>query len=285
MNETLTPTKISDHLKPKTIIISGIIAVTAMIIVYASYNFYLSLNRYQTQTLLIRAEEAEKDQKYAEALELRKQNLALDPDNQTNHFGIASLYYVMGDMEKAVESLRAYQEFYGPSNEAELLLGKIYLQQGDLGNSQDALENILARDPKNTEANFYLTLILLANQDESADERMQNFADDTNISQSEIFYPLWVEATQTNNKQYRNSLLAYAFLEISQPHLALKIIGTVIETVPDYRDAHYLQGVAYFQLKEYDKAKESAERALALDADHAASKELITAISDQIPTE
>ncbi|MCA9390404.1 tetratricopeptide repeat protein, partial [candidate division WWE3 bacterium] len=197
-----------------------------------------------------------------------------------NMLGLAHIYFLKQDYPAATDLLTQYNDLFEPTAESELILGKIYLQQGKIKAAQTAIENVLANDPSHIEAKFLLSMIFLSDEKEDGEKLLKEVVASPNASQAMLdFNTTWQEALQTKNEQYRKSLLAFGLLEAEQPYLALAVIEPVIEAVPQYRDAHYLLAVAYYQTDQFSEAALAVDNALKIDKDHAASKELKTAIT------
>lgn len=275
---------ITDHFKPKTIIASLAIAIVVAAAVYGSYNFYLSLNRYESQNQLVKAIAAEEDGDYVEAISIRNEVLIAEPNDPENLLSLASLFYTVNDYDNTLEMMRRYQDNAELTANGRLLLGKTYLKVGSIDLAQEQLQAVVDATEKQTEPQFLLGLIRATRKTEGADTLFTNAINsDHATSEMTEFYATWQEAQSTENENYADSLVTFGLLEIEQPYLALELINPVVELIPKYRDAHYLQAAAFYKTGQYEKALASVQKALEIDKEHAASKELIELIEEELP--
>lgn len=256
-----------------------VIVVAVAGILYSIAQIYTSLSTHRIQTLEIRATQAEQQQNYTEAFAIRVTIQQLDPDNTTNTLAIARLQYLAFDFDQAQEKIAEYLAEQPDSLEGHLLQGHIALKRNDLARAEESFNNVLALQANHTEAQFYLALIYLADKkDEGVDLlRRAAVAPNTNATIAE-FWATWQEIANDNNPLYRDTLLAYALLEIKQPYLALNVIEPIAEQEPDYVDAQYLLAVSYFQTDQIERATEAVNHALTIDPTHEGSKQLLAAI-------
>lgn len=267
----------------KKFILSLLVGFILVLLVFGSYNFFHSLRRYQTQNLLIRAEQAEEQGNYQEALNLRAMIAQSQPHNADNLLAFAQLFYQLEDYQSAQQKLDDYFSLNSTNPEAHLLEAKILLNQGDIENATENLEKALELNADNQEAKYLLSLILISQKDEQGSEYLQEVAVSTNaFKPAADFYQNWQQVEQETNPLYRDSLIAFHLLNINQPHLAIPLLESVIEIEPNYRDGHYLLAAAYFETGENEASLEEVNRALEIDSDHQASLEIKDLIQESV---
>lgn len=252
----------------------GIILAVAAI-TFISVQFYRSLREYQVQTLLFRAQEAEQQGNNQEALTLRETIEKDDPQNISNLLAIATLHFMLDDYNQA--QIKAGQVLsYDENADAFLLLGKVYLQTGDIQQARETLSSAVNISQDNDDANFLLALIQFADdKDQEAEDLLRKAASVQNVSREITeFSTAWEAIKVEQNPYYRDSLLAFQFLNFNYPYLALHVLPAVTENEPNYRDGHYLLAASYFETNQYEKAQESIQKALEIDPEHQPSKDL-----------
>ncbi len=184
-------------------------------------------------------------------------------------------------------------------------IGKIYLRINNYSKAQTVFEEILRKEPNNTEAKIYLTRSLLGQREISkAKEVISTITTDT---QTSLYYKGIIaayfgehevakkslETARSQNvsadisKKAANFLAAYEEYGFSteSPNIHLKVLlarsynqtGEYQMAIPllfevtkeklDYRDAWVLLGYAYLQTEKYQDAIEALQRAKILDSE------------------
>ncbi len=124
------------------------------------------------------------------------------------------------------------------ANLSQLMQSAVRLQlQGKLPEARDAYEQILARDPHNSEAMNLLGVIYC-----SLGERNRGLA---LINKSIALEP-------NNAQRYCN--LAYAHCQLGEFDQAISAYGKALELKPDFFEAHYSLGLALFRIGQTDSA-------------------------------
>jgi len=86
--------------------------------------------------------------------------ISLDPENSNLYFDRASAYVIGGKMDSAQKSYDEIEKKFGASNELTIAKQRVVMQNGTVPNN-DAIEKMLAENPKDIKNYLYLSGVLL----------------------------------------------------------------------------------------------------------------------------
>lgn len=261
--------------------ISLVIGFGIVVIVYASFNLYRSLTAYQVETMEIRAQEAEQVGNIEEALRIRTTIQRTLPDDTENTLKLTQLYLSTKNYPEAEFYAKRYIEKSPENPEGYILQGKIQLSLGNIEAARQSFSTV-HENHSSQEAAYYLGLIAMGmGQDpvpylEAAMSNPEPYKDAADILTS------WKAAQEERNPVYKNALIAFHLLESNQPYIALSLLEEVIIEEPEYRDGHYLLGIALAETGKLTEAIDSLNKALELDPEHQATQEALLAIQEKL---
>lgn len=261
--------------------VSLLIGFGVVIIVYASINLYSSLTRYQLETMVIRAQEAQNAGNLEEAIRIRTTIYQTDPENTENTYELAVLYDEFGDPAKAKEYASEYVNKTTENTKGNVLLGKIALRDGDIETATTRLKSAYD-ETQHPEASYYLGLISMSNNEDPTNFLQPLENGEGSIPQAQSALAGWQKAQDEQNPIFKDALIAFHLLDVEQPYLAITLLEQVVLEEPAYRDGHYLLGVSYAETGNFAKAREELNKALEIDPEHEASKNALTVIADKV---
>lgn len=96
--------------------------------------------------------------RHDEALFEYNKVIALDPNNLEARIKVAKVYAKKNFMAKAFDELKKLKNEYPAYVEGRVALGILYYGTGKILEAQNEWENVMSRDPSNSEAAMYLNL-------------------------------------------------------------------------------------------------------------------------------
>lgn len=183
----------------------------------------------------------------------------------SSYISLANFYASKNDNLAAIENYDKALALDADNDEAMLGYGKESLKEGKI--QPIYFKKILEKNPKNKEANFYMGIISL-DRPETATSYLE-ISEDFDIKKKEIilnFLKNW--PSEFNSILYKRVLIAQIDIAIGENNLAINLLQSVVEEMPNYRDAWILLGQAHLGQNKKNKALESFEKALALDGDN-----------------
>jgi tetratricopeptide (TPR) repeat protein len=172
---------------------------------------------------------------YNAAREQYEISLELDPTNQRAGLLIAMLHSEMGDDTKAIEQLTKLIKENGESPLALFYRARIYIEKNQIEEAKADLEQCLQQRPSFVEAGTALGLIFEKN--------------------GEVDEAIRVYSKIQGSGQFKKRL-AFLFIQKNQLKQALECLSEYEEMQPDDYTARVKLGLLYFELKNYDTAKE-----------------------------
>lgn len=237
----------------KTTLIVLLAVVALLIASYAVFqNYSQTLRQGQVADYINRAQAAEEDNEYRKAFDLYAQALRLDTNNQTALTGMGNVAFDVGDYETAV----SYYQQVGQNDRAESHYFLALKAIGGLDLDAAVKELTVAQQKVSTNSALEPTKV------DELKSRLQ-------------------ELTQEENEVLRQAQLGRILIEEKTPNLAITLLKPLTEKEPEYRDAHYLLGAAYFQANQNEKAGESLNQALEIDANYEPAKELLKEVEKE----
>ena len=214
------------------------------------------------------------DERYSEAVPAFQNVITLDPDFTTAHYNLGLTYLKMENYQRAVDALQKTIALDSTYKAAHHALALAYLGQQELGKARDT-----ARDTLKLDANYQPALSLLGAIDPSftPPEIQTTTPPETEQSakqqpdakpRQEIYYELGIV--------YRDSKMhTEAIVEFQK----------AIDVDPDFVAAHISLGKAYLEMEQLDKAANTVNTALRIDANSQPARQLLDDIRQVRPPE
>ncbi|MDE6485282.1 MAG: tetratricopeptide repeat protein [Duncaniella sp.] len=194
---------------------------------------------------------SEKD--YVRAADEMQLALDLDPDNENGWRLLASLYFQNEDLDKAQTALEKARHFFPENSQFPVQLGALFSEKKDFDTAErylDEAEKLADNNVENLSDIYSMKAnILIARGDTIAATEQ---------------YEKAIKLNPENISAMNNYAYHLACIERELPK-ALSMIEKVIEAEPD--NASWLDTYAWvlFKMKNYDKALEIIDKALAID--------------------
>lgn len=209
-------------------------------------NWRTSLRQGQLADYLTRAEAAEEEESYQQAFDLYAQALTIEPQNTTALTGLGDVAFAVGDYQTSVQ----YYQQAGQNERAEAHYYLALKAMGEIDLDAAIKELTVAQQQVSTAS------VLPPSKVDALKEQLQNII-------------------QEENAALQKAQLGRVLIEEKAPELAIQALEPLVQEEPDYRDAHYLLGAAYYQAGEVGKAKTELEATLEIDANYEPAKTLL----------
>jgi len=183
----------------------------------------------------------------------------LDKREDEALLGLGLVAYHEGDIEDAIDHWRQAAGLNPRNVEAHHRLGQTYLQRSQFEQARQELERVVLHDKGHQEANYYLGLLLAAEEAILASEHLSLVAggEDAQLSERAQEMVLLLEEIATSEDQaYVAARLGHAYVKYEVPSLALVQLERVVALQPDNDAARAYLGYTLFALGEYDRARE-----------------------------
>jgi arylsulfatase A-like enzyme/Flp pilus assembly protein TadD len=202
-------------------------------------------DKVQVVNLLHRAEMAKEDMRFAEAVPLLEQVIALEPDLPITYLQLGTALTSLKNYEKAVPVLRKAVEMRPDLTIPRYQLGSALFETGDLPGAIAQLEIAVSRSPQWPEAHFLLA---------TAYARTDRLPDAVREYQKVV---------ELRPKHYAAHLLLGRALALSgNPEQALAPLTKAVELQPESPEPHAFLADAYAQLsRQEDASRERSEAA------------------------
>jgi tetratricopeptide (TPR) repeat protein len=182
-----------------------------------------------------------------------------------NYQGVSELlvevYRAQGKVDQALASLEKADQSNALGSSQRLLLGRLYLQKGDLAQARSTYERVLAADPENGSAKNDLAYVLAVNKQEL--ERALTLAQEAQRAQPDV-----PSITDT---------LGFVYLQKGLHDPAIQQLRYAIELARAQRrdrpDFHHHLALALAAAGRTDEAKAELDQALALDPGYSEAAE------------
>ena len=187
--------------------------------------------------------------KAEEAAESFQRAMFLNTSFEPAYLALASLYESRREKDRAIEILKNYLEKVNPRNRGiRHQLIRLYVEAKDYPNAIKELEDILAEDPSDLDAQLRVALILGEQKDyPKAIGRL-----------TEI---LKARPAELKVRDY----LGYIYEESKDTQKAIETYTFNVQLEPTYFEGHLHLGVLYYRLKKFPEAVEHLGRAVALN--------------------
>ena len=165
------------------------------------------------------------------------------------YLALASIHEARHDKERAVAILRKYLQLVNPRNrEIRHQLVRIYVDAKDYQGARKELEDLIAEDPSDLDAQLRMALIH-GEQKEYAQaiDRLNGI--------------LKVRPAELKVRDY----LGYIYEESKDTEKAIETYTFNVQLDPSFYEGHLHLGVLYYRLKKFPEANEHLDRAIALN--------------------
>jgi tetratricopeptide (TPR) repeat protein len=182
----------------------------------------------------------------------------------------SSLYKKVGDeyysrklFDKAYEMYDA-GSFLGVNNPGlELMLGKTYLNLGEVSDARGQFAKSVYIERDLEEANLLLAYIDAIDNTDKAKSTLNSL---TNSDEMEIYYEEFRKTLEDldDDKKFNATKLARVYINNGYPYLAILVLEPQREEIGEYLEGLYFLGRAYYDYGDYSKAIETLDGALTL---------------------
>jgi tetratricopeptide (TPR) repeat protein len=187
-----------------------------------------------------------------------------------SNYDRSSLYKKVGDeyysrklFDKAYEMYDA-GSFLGVNNPGlELMLGKTYLNLGEVSDARNQFSKAEYIGKNLEEANLLLAYIDAIDNTDKAKSTLNSL---TNSDDMEIYYEEFRKTLEDldNDKKFNATKLARVYINNGYPYLAILVLEPQREEIGEYLEGLYFLGRAYYDYGDYSKAIETLDGALTL---------------------
>ena len=173
----------------------------------------------------------------------------VNPAFEPAYLALASMYEARHDKDRAVAVLKKYLQNVNPRNrEIRHQLVRIYVDAKDYQGARKELEELLAEDPSDLDAQLRMALIHGEQKEyPQAIERLNAI--------------LKVRPAELKVRDY----LGYIYEESKDTQKALETYTFNVQLEPTFYEGHLHLGVLYYRLKKFPEANEHLGRAIALN--------------------
>jgi tetratricopeptide (TPR) repeat protein len=200
---------------------------------------------------------------YEAAEKLLSEALSKIKDDYKLVYALGSLYYNLGELEKALPLLRMLNSWHNPS--VHLALATIFLEQGEFAGAIAEVKGVLRVDAKYPDANGILGRIFL---------RQKDFPNAIKYLQREL-------ALNESSVECRLDL-ATAFYLLGDLRDALEEFTLLIDTDPDFFPGWLMCGKILLELGKVDESEFYLQRALSLNPKSAEALQTVANLCNTI---
>ena len=194
--------------------------------------------------------------KYDAAEKLLSQGLSKVPGDYKLVYALGSLYYNLGELERALPLLKMLNSWRNPS--VHLALATIFLEQDDFKEAVAEVKHVLRADTKYPDANGMLGRIYL---------KQKNFSSAIKYLKREL-------SMNESSVEFRLDL-ATAFYMLGDLRSALEEFTLLIDTDPDFFPGWLMCGKILLELGKPDESEFYLGRALSLNPKSAEVKQTL----------
>jgi tetratricopeptide (TPR) repeat protein len=172
-------------------------------------------------------------------------------------------YYSQKDYSKAYDMYDA-GSFLGVNNmELELMLGKTYLNLGEVKDAKSQLNKAGYEGELLEEANLLLAYIYAIDEPEKAKSTLSST---TQVDEMQIYYEEFEKVLNSldEDKKFNATKLARVYINNGYPYLAVLTLEPKKDDMTEYLEGMYFLGRAYFDYGQYNEAIEVLDKALSL---------------------
>lgn len=172
-----------------------------------------------------------------------------NPDFLKPYFGLARLYIVEKNLDKAISQYQAVLARNPRQVGPHVLLGALYKLKGDY---------------KQAESHYRKALSIDANSIQAANNLAYLLAENTDNMDEALSLSLKAKAIAPEDPFVRDTL-GWIYYKKGLYEDAVRELSACVEALPDNAIAHYHLGMAHYQRQETDLAVKHLQRALSLD--------------------
>lgn len=177
---------------------------------------------------------------------------------------IGNYYYGNKQYEKAKE---AYNKGIGlgvENGNIDLMLGKAYLNLGNINEARKQFEISGYKDDLLSEANLLRSYIYALTDKEKAKTAIEAI---TPTDRFNAYYEEFRKVLDSldDDKKFNTTKLSRVYINNGYPYLAIELITPMIDELSEYVDALYYIGRAYVETGQYDKGLQILNNALSLN--------------------
>ena len=224
----------------------------------AQLDLYEDENALKAIVLNIKGRLFSSQRNYPASEETFKSAIKMDPDYTGPYYGLAQLYLVQGQQNKAIEQYKKLLSTNSEQAEPNMMIGVLYHTQKKVALAQTYYEEALRINPKFAPAANNLAYIL-AEQDKDLNKALElaKLAKEKLPNDPGVMDTMgWV--------YFKRGLYDSAIIEHADS----------LDKIPENPTAHYHLGMAYYKKGEKEKARVQFERALGLKENFEKSEEV-----------
>jgi tetratricopeptide (TPR) repeat protein len=176
---------------------------------------------------------------------------------------IGDEYYTRKLFDKAYEMYDA-GVFWGVNNPGlELMLGKTYLNLGEVENAREQFSKTVYAGRELEEANLLLAYIDAVDNPDKAKSTLNSV---NNSDEMEIYYEEFRKTLESldDDKKFNATKLARVYINNGYPYLAILVLEPQRKEMSEYLEGLYFVGRAYYEYGDYPKSIEALDGALTL---------------------
>jgi tetratricopeptide (TPR) repeat protein len=154
--------------------------------------------------------------------------------------------------------------FLGVNNmELELMLGKTYINMGDIKSAKSQLSKSGYEGQLLEEANLLLAYIYAIDEPQKAELTLSSV---TEVEEMQAYYEEFEKVLDSldDDKKFNATKLARVYINNGYPYLAILTLEPRKDEMTEYLEGMYFLGRAYFEYGQYNEAIETLDRALTL---------------------
>lgn len=184
-------------------------------------------------------------------------------DKSVLYMKIGNIHYNLGEYEKA---LSIYDDgmILGVTNRAlELMIGKTYLNMGDIKKAQAQLLNSGYEGIQKEEANLLLAYTYALENKDKAKTTLNSVDPSEEMA---IYYEEFSDVLESldEDEKFNATKLSRVYINNGYPYLAIQILEPLEDEIVEYLEGMYFLGRAYYEYGQYDKAIYALDSALTL---------------------
>lgn len=184
-------------------------------------------------------------------------------DRSTLYKKLGDEYYARKLFDKAYEMYDA-GSFLGVNNSGlELMLGKTYLNLGQVSEARGQFSKSVYTGKDLEEANLLLAYIDAIDNTDKAKSTLNSVK---NSEEMEIYYEEFRKTLEDldDDKKFNATKLARVYINNGYPYLAILVLEPLREEISEYLEGLYFLGKAYYDYGDYSKSIETLDGALTL---------------------
>lgn len=187
--------------------------------------------------------------KAEEAATSFEQAIAANASFEPAYLALGSLYESRGEKDRAIEMFKTYLEKVNPRNRGiRHQLIRLYVDAKDYPKAMKELEDILAEDPTDLDAQLRVALIL--GEQKAYPKAIERLTEILKARPAEL-----------KVRDY----LGYIYEESKNTEKAIETYAFNVQLEPTFFEGHLHLGVLYYRLKKFPEATEHLGRAVALN--------------------